>query len=98
MLDLILLIFLCIRIKNIVKPKGYNVTGWVLRTVGAWMFCEIAGIMLSYMVQRDFLILNLSGFLCAVAGYLYVHYKAVQLPDKNKVSHWSDRLGGDEEQ
>lgn len=95
MLDILLLIFLCIRIKNIVKLKGYNTTNWVLRTVFIWLAAETFGIAVSYFLQKDLLICVISGLLCAVASYFYIQNKAQALPDLNKTKDWRDHFNQD---
>lgn len=84
MLDILILILACVRISSIVKPKGYNSTNWVLRTVGVWLLFELAGIMISYLLRKNFIVMNISGFLCAIIGFLLVQQQALNLPDKNK--------------
>lgn len=86
MLDIIILVLLCFRISNIVKAKGYNSTPWVLRTVGMWLLFELIGIIVSYTIQKNFLIVNISGFLCALIGYLIIRQRALNLPDKNQAN------------
>jgi hypothetical protein len=84
-MDIIILIFLCIRIRNIVRPKGYNTSNWILRTVLLWIGAEILGFLGSSLLQADVYVALLSGLLCAVASYFYVQNKALQLPDLNKI-------------
>jgi 1,4-dihydroxy-2-naphthoate octaprenyltransferase len=92
MLDILLLIFLSIRIKNIVKPKGYNTTTWVMRTVVFWIGAELAGMAISYMIQGDLFTCLVSGLLCAIASYFYIQNKARSLPDLNQTKDWRDNF------
>ncbi len=84
-MDLIILIFLCIRIRNIVRPKGYNASNWILRTVLLWIGAEIFGFLASSLLQANVYVALLSGLLCAVGSYFYIQNKALHLPDLNKI-------------
>jgi hypothetical protein len=83
MLDIIILIFLCIRIRNIVGPKGYSKANWTLRTIAIWILFEMIGMTISFLLQKDIMIVILSGLLCAIGGYLIIQHQALKLPDQN---------------
>ncbi len=84
MLDILILIFLCIRIRKIVEAKGYSKASWTFRTVVIWILFEMIGMTISFLLQKDMLIVILSGLLCAVGGYLIVQNQALKLPDQKK--------------
>jgi hypothetical protein len=86
MLDILILIFLCIRIRKIVEAKGYNKVSWTVRTVVVWIVFEMIGMTISLLLQKDILIVLLSGILCAIGGYLIIQNLALRLPDQKNSS------------
>lgn len=97
MLDIVILIFLCIRIRNIVQLKGHHPSPWVLRTVVLWIAAEMAGIIIPYLLHKDIFISILSGLLCAAGSYLFIRDKALKLPDLNKERDWRDHIGPEQD-
>ncbi|PSK94426.1 hypothetical protein [Taibaiella chishuiensis] len=94
-MDIILLIYLCWRMKKIVKPKGYNANTWQLYVVAAWILAEIAGMVVSFMLGKDLDTMMITGILCAVLSYLVLHQRAKALPDRSGNDDWISKLGND---
>lgn len=94
-MDIILLIVLCSRIRNIVKLKGYNGTSWFLRTLLICFSGEIFGFGISYYLEKDLIVCMVSGLLCIVACFLFMQNRARKLPDLNKKRDWKDHLNQD---
>lgn len=96
-MDIILLIYLCWRIKNIVKPKGYNAGTWQFYVVIFWILAEIGGMTVSFLLGKDLDIMMITGILCAIASFLIVQQKAKALPDKSGMDDWMSKLGQDQD-
>ncbi len=96
-MDILLLIYLCWRIKNIVKPKGYSAGTWQFYVVIFWILAEIGGMTVSFLLGKDLDIMMLTGILCAIASYLIVQQKARALPDKSGMDDWMSKLGRDQD-
>ena len=96
-MDIILLIYLCWRIKNIVKPKGYSAGTWQFYVVICWILAEIAGMVVSYMLGKDLDTMMITGILCALLSYLVVQQRAKALPDQSGTDDWISKLGNDQD-
>lgn len=75
-MDIILLIFFCIRIGNAAKAKGLSASAWRWRLVFVWLAFEFFGLVIAIMLfgfQKDNLF-GLAAFAlaCAFGGYLLV--------------------------
>jgi len=95
MLEIILLIYLCRRIKGIVVPKGYRAGIWQLWVVLAWFGLEIAGAVISAAFGATVIVAVLSGLLCAILGAIALQQKAQALPDRNTMDDWMNNIGKD---
>ncbi|WP_118973769.1 hypothetical protein [Taibaiella koreensis] len=95
MLEILVLIYLCRRVKGIVAPKGYSAGGWQVRVVLIWFGLEIAGAFLSAAFGATLIIAVLSGLLCAILGAIILQQKAQSLPDRN-INDWMDKMGKDD--
>ncbi len=94
MLDIILMFFLCRRIKGIVEPKGYKPGPWQFYVVITWFGLEIGGAVVSAIVLgSELTIALLSGVLCAILGSIALQRKAQSLPDINTIDKWVDNIG-----
>jgi len=92
MIDIIILYFLCQRIKNIVEPKGYSVGWWRFYTIITWLGFELLGLLVSLRMGKDLMVAFLSGLLCALGAYLLLQQKAKQLPNRNQhPNNWLDQ-------
>lgn len=97
MLDIILVIILCRRIKGIVEPKGYKPGTWQFYVVITWFGLEIGGAFVSAMLGSEFTIALLSGVLCAILGSIALQRRAKSLPDINTVDKWVDNIGKEDD-
>lgn len=81
-MDIIVLILLCYRMGNIVKPKGYSPAVWQLYTVLVWVGGELLGMMISFNLGKSLTVMIISGLLCAVLAYLMLQSRAYKLVNK----------------
>lgn len=93
MLEIILVIYLCRRVKRIVEPKGYKPGIWQFYVVLAWFGLEIGGAVLSIMFGSDVVVAMLSAILCAIGGSIAVQQRAKALPDLTIKDKWLDDMG-----
>lgn len=93
MLEIILVIYLCRRIKGIVEPKGYKPGIWQLYVVLAWFGLEIGGAFISTLWGSSIAVAVLSGILCAIGGSIALQRRAKMLPDLNPNDSWLDNMG-----
>ncbi len=84
MLDIIILFFLCQKIKYTVEPKGYRSGKWQLYAVLIWIGLELLGCTISILLGKSFLIINLSGMLLALGGGLMFLERVKKLPPKQQ--------------
>lgn len=86
MLDIIILIFLCIKIGNIAERKGLNKGLWKLYTVLAWFSSEIIGFALGIILfgfdMHNLLGLMAFALVCAFGGYLIIKATLDKRPEK----------------
>jgi len=94
-MDIIALIFLCIRVSKLVKAKQQNTTPWVIRTIVLWIAAELAGFSISLYFGKDLYVCLASAWLCAAASYLYIEARIRKLPVPNKDRDWKDYLNQD---
>jgi hypothetical protein len=84
LIEIVVLIFLCRGIKRIVLPKGYDAARWQIYAVLAWIAGEMTGTFVSLvLLGKDIYIAAASGLLCAIAGYLLLRQRALNLPVKD---------------
>jgi|GEM_PF-696395 len=93
MLEIILVIYLCRRIKGIVAPKGYAPGKWQLLAVLAWFGPEIAGVFFSFVSGSVSVIAILSGLLCAIGCSIALQRYAASLPDLRNGDEWLQNMG-----
>ncbi len=81
-MDIIILIYLCIKIGQKAVLKGLSPGRWRLYTIIAWVSAEVLGFMLGVMLfgQGNLFGLLLFSFACAVGGYLIVRYQFDKIP------------------
>lgn len=92
-MDIIVLIYLCIKIGQRAAGKGLSAARWRWYTVIAWISAEILGYMSGVMLFGDGNLfgLLLFSFACAVGGYLIVRYQLEKIPDD--IEDDIDRIG-----
>jgi positive regulator of sigma E activity len=78
-MDVIILIFLCWRMRNIVLPKGYKPLIWQILTALVWLGGHFVGIAGSFLLGKSLEIMLASGYLCAILGYLILQQYAKSL-------------------
>lgn len=86
MIDIIILIFLCQRIKYIVEAKGYRSGKWQLFTILVWLGAELIGCTISILMGKSLIVIYLSGMLFAIGGFLMFQERVKKLPVKNNTS------------
>ncbi len=86
MLDIIILFFLCQRIKYIVEAKGYRSGKWQLLTVLVWIGAEVLGCIISIMMGKSLVVAYLSGTLLAIGGFLMFQERVKRLPPQEPAS------------
>lgn len=98
MIEIILVIFLCRRIKSIVVAKGYQPGIWQLWVVLGWFGAEILGALISvFLFGASLWVAALSGLLCAIGCAIAIQRKAQSLPDlTGGMDQWLDNMGKDD--
>jgi hypothetical protein len=83
MLDLIILIFLTIKIGTEASRKGLKPFTWRAYNVIGWLLFEIIGIIVGFAIfGKDNLIsINLVGFMFAITSYFLIKGQLNKLPD-----------------
>ena len=97
MLEILLLIYLCRRAKNILTNKGHKVGLWRLWVVLVWFGLEIGGMFLFLALGSDILIAMLSGVLCAIGGSIALQRYLQSFPDIDNANQWLENLGKEDE-
>jgi hypothetical protein len=97
MLEILLLIYLCRRAKNILINKGQKVGLWQLWIVLLWFGLEVGGMLIFLVLGSDLMISMLSGVLCAIGGSIALQRYIQSLPDINSTDQWLENLGKEDE-
>lgn len=96
-MDILLLVFFCWKIKNIVKPKGYNGRTWIIYMILACVLAEFGGFFVSFLLGKDMNTMMITGILCAVTSFLVMQQRAKALPDKSGNDDWMSKLGNNQD-
>lgn len=97
MLEILLLIYLCRRVKNTLTNKGHKVGLWRLWVVLTWFGLEIGGMFLFLALGSDLLISMLSGVLCAIGGSVALQRYVQSLPNIDNANKWLEDLSKEDE-
>lgn len=93
MIEIIILFFLTKNIGVLAIRKGMPPGRWKLYTVLGWIFFELVGFVISFLIVQNFLANAFFGMICAFTGYLVPKYLLEKMPDKTNTAHWTDNLG-----
>lgn len=83
MIEIVLLIFLAIKIGKKAKRKGLKQNNWVTYTVLSWIGGEIIGVIagLAIFDKSNLFSIILMGLAGAIGGYFIINHKLDNLPD-----------------
>jgi len=83
MIEIIALIFLCIKNGKLAAQKGLKPGTWKLYTVLAWLVTEMAGVVLGIALfgQNNLIGIMSLGLVSAFGGYLFIKYVLEKKPD-----------------
>jgi hypothetical protein len=83
MLDIIILIFLSIRIGNLAVKKGLKRRAWILYTVLSWLAGEVIGVVAGVAIfeQDNIVSIVLMGLAGAIGGYFIIKSVLDKKPD-----------------
>lgn len=90
MLDIIILVFLVIRVGNKAERKGQPVLRWRILTVAAWFAGELLGLLLGFALfgfsMQSLPTLMLIAIMGAFGGFLLVKYNLDKYPDLTDIN------------
>ena len=83
MIEIIILVFLAIKIGKVAKAKGLKRNTWIIYTVLSWIGGEFIGVIagLAIFDKTNIISIMLVGLAGAFSGYLIVKHKLDKLPD-----------------
>jgi hypothetical protein len=84
MLDLILLIFLAIKMGNLALVKGLPSGKWRMNLVIAWVIAEMIGLAIGLLIfgKENLVSCSIIGLGCALTAYFLMHNYLHKMPDK----------------
>lgn len=96
MVEIIALIFICIKIGRLAIQKGLKPWPWRFYAILAWLVAEIVGVMLGLLLfgQDNLIGIMMLGLVSAFGGYLYIKYVLDQKPDS--FDEDINRIGADD--
>ena len=83
MIEIVILIFLAIKIGKMAKKKGLKQNTWVIYTVLSWIGGEFIGVIagLAIFDKSNLVSIMLMGLAGAIGGYFIIKHKLDKLPD-----------------
>ena len=85
MIEIVILIFLAIKIGKMAKKKGLKQSTWVIYTVLSWIGGEFIGVIagLAIFDKSNLVSIMLIGLAGAIGGYFIIKHQLDKLPDNN---------------
>ena len=93
MIEIFALYFIIRKMGLLAVQKGQPANKWKWYTFFSWVGAELLGIMVSFSLTNNLIMNAVSGLVCAFGGYLFVKYQLEQMPDKETITHWMDKIG-----
>ena len=83
MIEIVILVFLAIKIGKIAKNKGLKQSTWVIYTVLSWIGGEFIGVIagLAIFDKSNIVSIMLMGLAGAIGGYFIIKHQLNKLPD-----------------
>jgi hypothetical protein len=83
MIEIVILVFLAIKIGKTAKKKGLKQSTWVIYTVLSWIGGEFIGIIagLAMFDKSNLVSIMLMGLAGAIGGYFIIKHQLDKLPD-----------------
>ena len=83
MLEIVILVFLAIKIGKMAKKKGLKQSTWVIYTVLSWIGGEIIGVIAGFIMfdKSNIISIMLMGLAGAIGGYFIIKHQLDKLPD-----------------
>ena len=83
MIEIIILVFLSIKIGKMAKKKSLKSNTWILYTVLSWIGGEIIGVIVGFAIfdKTNIISIMLMGIAGAIGGYLIIKHQLNKIPD-----------------
>jgi ABC-type maltose transport system permease subunit len=83
MIDIVILVFLAIKIGKMAKKKGLKQSAWVIYTVLSWIAGEIVGVIAGFAIfdKSNLVSIMLLGLAGAIGGYFIIKNQLDKIPD-----------------
>ncbi len=83
MIEIVILVFLSIKIGKMAKKKGLKRNTWILYTVLSWIGGEIIGVIAGFAIfdKSNIISIMLMGIAGAIGGYYIIKHQLDKLPD-----------------
>ncbi len=83
MIEIIILVFLSIKIGKMAKKKGLKRNTWILYTVLSWIGGEIIGVIAGFAIfdKSNIISIMLMGIAGAISGYFIIKHQLDKIPD-----------------
>ena len=83
MIEIVILVFLAIKIGKMAKKKGLKQSTWVIYTVLSWIGGEIIGVIAGFIMfdKSNIISIMLMGLAGAIGGYFIIKHQLDKLPD-----------------
>ena len=83
MIEIVILIFLAIKIGKMAKKKGLKQSAWVIYTVLSWIAGEIIGVIAGFAIfdKTNIVSIMLMGLAGAIGGYFIIKNQLDKIPD-----------------
>ena len=83
MIEIVILVFLAIKIGKLAKKKGLKQSAWVIYTVLSWIGGEIIGVIAGFAIfdKTNFVSIMLMGLAGAIGGYFIIKHQLDKIPD-----------------
>jgi hypothetical protein len=83
MIEIVILVFLAIKIGKMAKKKGLKQSAWVIYTVLSWITGEIVGVIAGFAIfdKSNLVSIMLLGLAGAIGGYFIIKNQLDKFPD-----------------
>ena len=81
MLEIIILVYLCMKMSRLAESKNLPARRWILQTVLNWILVESLFILITLTIGLDVMYVIVIGPLGGYLGYLLVRKKLEDMPD-----------------
>ena len=83
MIEIVILVFLAIKIGKMAKAKGLKRNTWIIYTVLSWIGGEIIGVIAGFAIfdKTNIISIMLMGIAGAIGGYFIIKHQLDKIPD-----------------